>query len=230
MLEERQETYRIVETVIVSTAVKTISQTPKTSSQGPDGSQVRVQTSRLQETLIVIERVNSLSVEGNFVVASALAASRLQTGALPTAISRSSRSTSRTHASSRIQPTESSATERHSLRSSTKSIATATTRIQSSVSTQRRARPSSSKQGPSSAIEAGSSIEESSPTARNNLQNNVPSTIGTSSSQSNFRNSRSSSIDKNRRSSGIITSIQTAEARSPDPPTTAENTLQNHDC
>lgn len=112
MLEEREETYRIVEMVIVSTAVETVSQTQKTSKERPDGSQVRVQTSRLQQTLVfIIERVTALSAEGNLFVASALAESRQQTGALPTAISHSSYSTSRTHNSSRTEPTQSPATE-----------------------------------------------------------------------------------------------------------------------
>lgn len=43
--------------VMVSTADESIPQIQKTSNERPNGSQVRMQTSRLQGTLDVIERV-----------------------------------------------------------------------------------------------------------------------------------------------------------------------------
>lgn len=61
---------------MISTAIETSSQIQKASNERPDGSQVRIQTSRLQQTLIVIERAIVLSAEGNFSVASALAENR----------------------------------------------------------------------------------------------------------------------------------------------------------
>lgn len=61
---------------MISTAIETISQIQKASKERPDVFQVRIQTSRLQETLIVIERAIVLSAEGNFFVASALAENR----------------------------------------------------------------------------------------------------------------------------------------------------------
>lgn len=173
-----------MDTVIVSTEIKTIPQNQKRDNQSPDDSQFRIQTSRIEALIervtsyiaeasfltgthssseALIARVTSYIAEGSFLAAPIQAESGPKTSALPKAISGSSHSASGTHPSSRISK--------------------ATTTIRSSVSAPRSC-PSSSKPGLSPAKETRSSTAKSSPAATNIPSHNVPFTTGTYSSHS----------------------------------------------